>query len=193
MPCFGLGFPVTLVIVMKKRYLIIITIISIIAGLVALGLNHQYVKTLAQSIILKDKSGEGTSTDITKLSDYVHSHTRSGVSFSLEGSYARAVQAAEQAAIPTANSAVYNAALASCQVKDPVKTAHCIEAYVQSHAAPGTDAKPVILPDHGAYVYQLNAPGWAPDVAGICFLVAVISIVLTFWALIVRPSKSHKF
>lgn len=166
---------------MKKRYLIIIAVLATIAGLIGLGMNHQRVVDSATSIIAKDKVGDNIAADMKNLNDYVHSHTRASVTFTLDGSYHRAVEAAKQAAVPTANSAVYNTALKTCQTANPVATAHCIENYVQAHAAPGTSPKPVVMPDHNTFVYHLNSPAWAPDLAGISFLVVIICLALTLW------------
>ncbi len=166
---------------MKKRYLIILAVLAALAGLVGIGLNRQHVVSAAQSLIAKDKVGDDTTADLKALGDFVHNHTRASVTFSLDGSYQRAVQAAEQAAVPTSNSAVYNAALKNCQVKNPVATAQCIQNYVQSHAAPGAQPKPVTLPDHNAFVYHLNSPAWAPDLVGLSFLAVVICLALTAW------------
>lgn len=155
--------------------------LAVVTGLVGLGINRQHVVNAAQSLIAKDKVGDDIAGDMKSLNDYVHSHTRASVTFSLGGSYQRAVQAAEQAAQPTANSAVYNAAIKACQVKNPVTTANCIESYVQNHAAPGTSPKPAVLPDYNSFSYHLNSPSWAPDLPGLSFLVAVLCLVLVFW------------
>lgn len=166
---------------MKKRYLILVAILSVTTGLVSLGLSRQHVVKLAQGIVAKDKVGDDIAADMKAINDYVHNHTRASVAFSLDGSYQRAAQAAEQAAMPTSNPAVYSAAQKVCQVKNPVATAQCIENYVQTHAAPGSSPKPVVLPDHNAYVYNLNSPGWAPDLAGLSFLAAILCLTLTLW------------
>ncbi len=176
---------------MKKRYLIIIAVLALITGLIGLGLNHQNVISSARSIIAKDQAGDDITADLNKLSNYVHSHSRASVTFSLEGSYKRAILAAEQASIPTANPAVYAAAQKACQVSDAVKTARCMEAYVQSNSTPGTQPKPPVLPDHSAYVYRLNAPAWAPDLAGVSFLIALISLALAIWLGIMK-TKTNK-
>jgi hypothetical protein len=166
---------------MKKRYLLMLAVLGVITGLVGLGMNRQNVVESAQSIIAKDKVGDDIAADMKALNDYVHSHTRASVNFTLEGSYQRAVEAAQQAAQPTANTAVYNAAIKNCQVKDAVATAKCMEKYIQTHATPGTSPKPVVLPDRNSFVYQLNSPGWAPDLAGLSFLTVALCLALVFW------------
>lgn len=177
---------------MKKRYLIIAAAIATLIGLVELGVTRNQAISQAQSIIAKDKVGDDTKADLTKLTDYIHNHTRTSVTFTLEGSYQRAAQAAQQAAIPQANSNVYAAAQAACNSKNPVAMATCIQTYVQTHAPAGAQPHPVALPDVNAYTYHLNSPAWAPDVVGISFLVALIGLVTAAWLAIVarisRPS-----
>jgi hypothetical protein len=177
---------------MKKRYLIIVAIFATIAGLISLGITHQQAVAMVQQIISKDKVGDNTTADIAVLTDFVHSHTRASVSFVLEGSYQRAATAAQQAATPQANSSVYAAAQAACTVRNPVTTANCIMSYIQAHSAPGAQPKPVALPDQTTFTYQLNAPAWAPDVAGLSFLAALLCLVATVWLwffkTVTRPS-----
>ncbi|MFI5240646.1 MAG: hypothetical protein ACHQUB_02970 [Candidatus Saccharimonadia bacterium] len=176
---------------MKIRYLLLILIIAIITGLIGLGISQQYVVNSAQHIIALDKVGSPTEAEIAVLTAYVHTHTRASVTFSLDGSYQRAVQAAELASQPQANASVYPIALSICQVKNPVTTAQCIQNYVQTHAPAGSNPQPVVLPDHNTFVYSIDSPAWAPDLAGISFLVAFVSFVLAIWfRLVGRKSSS---
>lgn len=166
---------------MKKRYLVIFALLATFAGVIELGITRQHAVKAAQSIISQDNAGTDVQSDIASLTDYVHSHMRTSLTFGLGGSYQRAAQAAEAAQAPKADASVYPAALAACQVRNPVATAQCIQNYVQTHAAPGVQPVPAKLPDPNAFVYHLDAPSWSPDVAGLCFLAALLGIVTAAW------------
>jgi hypothetical protein len=177
--------------VMKKRYLLIAALILTGIGLSMLASYRSQAVQAAQSIISKDAVGDDTTADIKALTDYVHGHTRASVSFTLDGSYNRAVAAAQQtAAGGSGNASAYSTATAACTQRDPVKTANCITAYIQTHTAPGAQPSAVAMPDKSKYTYNLNAPGWAPDAAGLSLLAAAILLVLTLYLGFMRLGRS---
>lgn len=179
---------------MKKRYLLIAAAFVGFFGLWQMVANRNASVAMAQKIIAKDDAGDDVKADLAALQAFTQSHTRASVKLVLNGSYNRAVQQAQQASAGGGgSSSLYQQATAACTSKNPVATASCITNYVQTHAAPGQQPRPVQLPDQSKYQYVLNSPAWTFDAAGLAFLAAAVLLALALYFGIVNRSRKTRY
>jgi hypothetical protein len=150
------------------------------AGIYVQWQNSQHAKNLAQSIEQQDLAGTSTTQSVADLGTYVKSHMGATVSYTLTGSYNRAVAAAKSsAAAEESNQGVYAAAQAACMSHaNSIVQAECNQAYLQSHATELQSPAPVATPKLASYEYTVKSPFWTPDLAGALMLGAIASLIV---------------
>lgn len=166
---------------MKPQYFFICAVLAGIFG-VAFALSHQHqANHLAAVITAADQGGQDTAGAQQTLSAYVHHHMGVSETVFLEGSYDRAVQAAQGASNPSSNGQVYADAQAACAGHaDSITQANCVQAYVAAHAAPSTNPQAVAQPTKMAFTKKFTGPSWTADTTGVAFLVMLATIAMGF-------------
>jgi predicted membrane protein len=160
-------------------------------GLASQAKDSHSAHSQAVAIVAADQIGTNvqpsSSTAIAGLQDFVKTHMGSSVSFSLTGSYNRALAASQTAAAAqTSNSNVYAAAQAACSGKtDSLTQARCNQAYLQQHLQ-SQPTTPVAEPKMADYQYSLKSPSWTPDLAGALILGSLLAMVV-FLILLLKP------
>lgn len=166
---------------MNKRMLFIVAAIILAAlGLFYRAENSKTAHALADEIVQLDNSGADTKSNAADLKAYVSTHMGASVSYSLVGSYNRAV-AAEQAAAAAQdpNAKLYADAQRACSGKtDSLTQARCNTAYIQQHLVNSPAPSPLPAPKVADYTVTLHAPFWTPDLAGALFLGAVAALAV---------------
>jgi hypothetical protein len=172
---------------MTKRMLFVLAAIALaVASLYSLSQTGKEARLLAATTQNDDLAGTSTAGDIETLQTYVQSHMGSSVSYTLTGSYDRALTAAKvAAAAQSANNGVYAAAQAACSGKtDSITQAKCNQAYLSTHLTNIPQTAPVYQPVISGYQHTLKAPAWTPDLTGSLLLGMLVAVGLTF---IVKP------
>lgn len=167
----------------KPKYLFIASLIFFAAGILLYRNNAVQTQNKVEAIIAADKAGKPVDEDIKNLEVYVKSHMNASTSFALQGSYSRAVAAAQAAALQQtqAGAKVYADAQASCSARvDSIQLSNCVTNYIAANSTPGQTAPAPAEVDKNQYVYMLKSPSWSWDLAGymLCFSVAVVPIGL---------------
>src|ERR1700684_229007 len=148
---------------MSKRMLFITAaVVLVCAGIYSRLQDEKQAKSLATAIEAADLANENTSLATQNLQLYVKDHMGTSVSYTLTGSYNRAVAKANAAAAAQNGSGqIYAAAPAACSGKpDSITQANCNQAYLQSHLANLPPSTPVIQPKLANYQYSLHSPEW---------------------------------
>jgi hypothetical protein len=170
---------------MKKRYLIIITIVSTLIGVGAIGLNAANGQKQAQQISRVDQAGGDVTQLQSNLAHYSKAHMGSSVTVFLAGSYQRS-QAASNTT-PVAAGDIYSQAQSACVSRTTaVNQAKCVQDYLNAHA-PGQSPAPVqSSSNRSSYTKTYLAPSWTPDLAGLSLLVGFAAAALAGWLWIIR-------
>jgi len=172
---------------MKARYFFGIAVITFAIGIWQVALNQRTATTLATKITADDTAGLDTTTDQQVLTRYVSAHMATSRSVVLIASYNRAEQAAQAAANPASNGSVYAAAQASCAGHaDSLVQARCVQAYLAAHSSAGANPQPAATPSKADYTKTFSAPGWTADSAGIPLLIALASMALSAYLIVLR-------
>jgi hypothetical protein len=172
---------------MTKRMLFgLAAIVLVVASLYSLSKSQSEAKQLVDQVQSDDTAGTSAASDIVNLQDYVSTHMGSSVTYTLTGSYNRAVTAAQSAAAAqTNNNGVYAAAQAACSGKtDSITQAKCNQAYLSTHLTNMPSPAPVYEPKLADYQHSLKSPAWTPDLTGSLILGVLVAIGLFF---IVKP------
>jgi len=165
----------------KRVSFVLVALLLAGAGLYFRAQNASQAKKSVSQIIATDNTGVSTTTAITNLETYSHSHMGASVSFTLSGSFSRAQAAATASANAqsSASSALYAAAQRACMGHtDSITQANCNTAYIQSHLQ-SINMTTVPQPKLAAYRYSFKSPFWAPDLAGALFLGAAVALALS--------------
>ena len=141
-----------------------------------------------EAIIAADKAGKPVDQDIKKLENYVKTHMNASTSFALQGSYSRAVVAAQAAALQQTQSGakVYADAQAACSARmDSIQLSNCVTNYIAANSTPGQTVPSPAQVDKKQYIYKFTAPAWSWDMAGITTVISlpVALIALAVYAL----------
>ena len=162
---------------MKKHILFAgLALVLLGAGLIARSMSAREAKSQAAAILATDKASKPTTTELAALQDYVGLHMGSGVTVTLEGTYARDQAAALAASKANDNSKIYADAQAACAGKsDSVTQAKCNQAYLAARLV-GPTPTPVPAPKLANYQYKLTSPAWTPDIAGALLLGAAAAL-----------------
>jgi hypothetical protein len=172
---------------MKARYCFGIALVAVIIGLWQVAAHQRYAGALAATITTKDNAGLDTTGDQEVLSAYVKAHMATSRTVFLAASYNAAAQAAQAAASPASNGQVYADAQASCASHaNSLVQANCVQAYLSTHSASGTNPQAVATPTKAAYTKSFMAPGWTPDSAGIALLTALTALILGGYLMVLR-------
>jgi hypothetical protein len=166
---------------MKSRPLFVT---AAIVGLIGIGLlvaQQHKAQTLASAIVSKDQSGLDTTADQQRLKTYASTHMGATTTVFLQGSYARAAQAAQAATNPASGGQVYAAAQAACAGKsDSIVQARCVTAYVNSHSQPAANPQPVAMPLQADYTKTFTAPTFTFDLAGLLLALCGLLVAAGF-------------
>lgn len=161
------------------KYLFILSAILLIAGILLYRNNAVSAQKQVETIIAVDKAGKPVDQEIKKLEAYVKSHMNASTSFALQGSYSRAVAAAQAAALQQTQGGakVYADAQAACSARvDSIQLSNCVTSYIAANSTPGQTAPAPVQVDKSQYIYKFTAPAWSWDSAGI--IAAIGGIVL---------------
>lgn len=148
--------------------------------------NASQARKMQSTIIAKDVDGFATKTEIESLQNFSAAHMGASTKFELSGSYQRALEAAQAAAMPEVSGQVYGDAQKACRKPNPVDQARCISSYVAAHSNPHSTVQEPVLPHKSDYIYTFGSPVWTPDAAGIALLVGVCCLLLSGWFRLVR-------
>ena len=98
---------------------------------------------------------------------------------SFDAAVAREVARVEQSG--SANAQVYRDAQDQCEIASVQLSvrAQCIQDYVLSNAAPGTDADEIDYPPKEQFIYSFISPRWSFDLAGLSVLVSSLLGLIT--------------
>jgi hypothetical protein len=172
---------------MKSRNFFIFAVVAALVGLGAVFADQHHASSLASALLKRNAAGFNTTTDQQTLANYAQHHMGVSEKLFLAGSYNQAVQAAQLAANPLSNGAIYAQAQAACASHaDSITQANCVQAYVNGHTQPSANPQAVAIPAKAAYTKSFTAPGWTPDVAGIAFLVAIVAAAGAAYLLALR-------
>jgi len=166
---------------MTKRMLFVLAAIVLGAlGLYNLSQNNQTAHSLASEIVQVDSSNSpDTQSVTTDLKDFVKAHMGASVTYTLTGSYNRALAVAQASqAAQDSSTKLYADAQKACMGKtDSLTQARCNEAYIQAHQSSVPAASPVPTPKQSDYQVKLQSPLWTPDLAGALLLGSVVALV----------------
>ncbi|HVQ43955.1 MAG TPA: hypothetical protein VMT30_03235 [Candidatus Saccharimonadia bacterium] len=142
--------------------------------------NTRTARLHADQIVAADTVAADTTTQLAALKTFVADHMGASVTFTLQGSYDRAVAAATAAAaVPDPNAQVYAAAQKACSGKsDSLTLARCNQAYLAQHLSTAPTPAPVPAPRAADYRRTFTAPLWTPDLAGALLAGAVAALIL---------------
>ena len=166
----------------SKRMLFLVAAVGLaVAGLVCRAATSHSATAQVEQILSSDTAGIDVTPKISNLKVYANEHMGASASFTLKGSYNRAVAAAQTAAAAASNSSqVYADAQRACSSKsDSLVQAHCNQAYLAAHLTNVPTTAPVLSPVLANYQYQVTSPAWTPDLAGALFLGALVAFVLS--------------
>jgi hypothetical protein len=167
---------------MTKRMLFVLAALALAgAGFYYRTQNAKGAHNRASQIVASDTAGADTVTAQTDLASYVKQHLGASVSYTLTGSYNRALAAAQAsaAAASQANGQIYAAAQAACAGKsDSITQANCNQAYLSTHLVNVPTTTPAPAPDLADYKHSLTSPPFAPDLAGALFVGAAAALIM---------------
>jgi len=162
---------------MKARYFFILAALAAVFAVGQVVAHQRVAADMVDGIVGIDQEGESTSSQLAQFRSYTANHMGTATSVYLEASYNRDKEAAQQAAQPQANGAVYTEAQKSCaSTTNSVAQARCVQSYVAAHAPSSPNPQTVRMPSQQEYVKQLNSPVWTPDTAGIALLLMLALI-----------------
>lgn len=160
---------------MKARYILIASVLVIIAGLYQAGQNANQAGSLANQVVTLDATDQPTTAALATLAAYSAHHMGASSSVYLAGAYGRAQTAAGG---NTSTGQVYHDAQAACVSRtSAVNQANCVQAYVASHATPGSASITTPTIDKSKFTYSYQAPRWTPDMAGGWLLAGVLGLI----------------
>lgn len=168
------------------KYLLLVSVALLITGALMYRNNAVSAQKQVDAIIAADKAGKPVDVQIKKLETYVKSHMNASTSFALQGSYSRAVVAAQAAALQQTNAGaqVYANAQAACSARvDSIQLSNCVTNYIAANATPAQAPAPVQI-SKSLYIYKFVAPAWSWDIAGI-IIAASLPVALLALALYV--------
>jgi hypothetical protein len=172
---------------MKARYFFVIALAAFAIGIWQTAAHQRAAGVLASAIITEDTTGTDTTIAQQTLSSYVKLHMATSRQVFLSASYDKASQAAQAAANPASNGAVYAAAQAACASHaDSLVQARCVQAYVGSHSSTGANPQAVAAPVKADYTKSFTAPSWTADSAGIALLAALTALVMGIYLAVLR-------
>ncbi|GAC1369221.1 MAG: hypothetical protein NVSMB39_0770 [Candidatus Saccharimonadales bacterium] len=165
---------------MSKRILFIFAaVILAAAGIFYRASSAHTARLQADEIVKTDTAGGDTALAIESLKNFAALHMGASATFTLQGSYDRALaqSKAAVAAPSSTNSQVYADAQRACAGKsDSITQAKCNEAYISAHLTPATPAPaPVAEPKLADYRRSVKSPLWTPDLAGALLLGAAVA------------------
>lgn len=163
------------------KYLFILSAILLIAGILLYRNNAVSAQKQVEAIIAADKAGKPVDQGIKKLETYVKSHMNSSTSFALQGSYSRAVAAAQAAALQQTQGGakVYADAQAACSARvDSIQLSNCVTNYIAANSTPGQTAPAPTQVDKNQYIYKFTAPAWSWDVGGIVLASSILATLI---------------
>lgn len=166
---------------MNKRMLFVVAaIILAVLGLYYRSENAKTAHALADEIVQLDNTGSDTKATSADLKAFVSAHMGASVSYTLSGSYNRALAAAQAAtAAQDPNASLYADAQRACSGKtDSLTQARCNEAYIQAHQVTAPAPSPAPTPKAADYRVALRAPFWSPDLAGALLLGAAAALAV---------------
>jgi len=171
---------------MKKRYGLVLFIAAMSLALLASVLlvrNRQEAANQARQIVASDMAGTNVETDVIKLRVFAAAHMKVNVTFTLMGSYNRAV--AEAKSKSNGSGATYAAAQASCDRRgvDSIRQSQCVAAYIAANGGPAPEVK---LPEIAKYAYQYIGPAWSFDLAGLLFIASLLLGIVAVGGLVHR-------
>jgi hypothetical protein len=175
-----------------KQYVFVIVGLALaVAGLYVRAQNARPAHQQADAIVAADAAGNDTAAQRDRLADYVQLHAGASVTYTLTGSYNRALEAhkAAIAAASSANSQIYLDAQRACAGKtSSVTQAKCNHDYVASRlqAIPPAPTNP---PQQAAYTYKHTSPLWTPDLAGALLLGGSLALGVGVAMLVPRKRK----
>lgn len=164
----------------RRTFFVLAALVLAAAGIYVQWRDTENAKTLAQTVTQQDLAATSTAQSIPDLQTYVKSHMGTTVSYTLTGSYNRAVAAAKAAAAAEeSNQGVYAAAQAACMSHaNSIVQAECNQAYLQSHLTELKTPAPVATPKLAAFQFTVKSPFWTPDLAGALMLGAIASLLV---------------
>jgi hypothetical protein len=171
--------------VMKIIVLGVASLLLLIVALFSAQADNSKVQRMVDTVVTTDITAPSSSASevvtVTTIKSYVHEHLGTHATFTLKGSYQRAVTAAQAAASSQgANAQIYAAAQAACGGKtDSITQAKCNAQYLSQHLVSVTTPAPVAAPKIADYNNNYRAPIWTPDLAGILLLIGGIGIIST--------------
>lgn len=154
---------------LKLRYIALAGVLLLGASAFMGELSHREARKQAKAIVAADVAATDTTVLQEKLADYTKSHMQASVSLVLDGSYKRALAAAQAAgAGSAATPALYQQAQAACSQGrvDSVRQAECVSNYVAARATPGKSPQAVAMPTKAQYTKTFMSPLWTPDPTG---------------------------
>lgn len=151
----------------------------------------------ADAIITADQASKPVDKDISRLKTYTKLHMNTSVSFALQGSYSRAVAAAQAAALQQTQSGakVYTDAQAACSAKvDSIQLSNCVTGYIAARATPTQPTVPTSTVDKNQFIYSFLSPTWTFDLAGIIITLGILLLVGCLFAVgMAATSQSRKY
>jgi hypothetical protein len=155
--------------------------------------NQAQARRDTAAVVAADIAGTSTVASEAALTDFVESHTGATVSYTLQGSYDRAVAAAKavNAAASAANSQIYAEAQRLCSGKtDSLTQARCNQDYLGKHLQ-SLSAPAATTPGVDSFRRQLKSPVWALDLAGALLTGCAAAVVLGMLH-VIKPNRRKK-
>lgn len=160
---------------MKARYIFIISLALVLAGLYLVGRNNTQAQTLVNSVANLDQANQSTTQALALLESFSRHHMGASASVFLAGAYNHD-QAAANATSATGQ--VYHDAQAACVSRtSAVNQANCVQQYVAAHSQPGSSSIQAPQLDKTKYTHSFKSPPWTPDLAGILLLLGLIGFI----------------
>ena len=175
---------------MSKRILFIFAAVILAgAGIFYRATSAHSARLQADEIVKTDTAGGDTAAAFEALKNFAALHMGASTSFTLQGSYDRALAQSKAAVAAPSNSQVYADAQKACSGKsDSITQAKCNENYISAHLTSSTPAPtPAPAPKLADYQRTVKAPLWTPDLAGALLLGAAVAALA---ALIFRGRKA---
>lgn len=170
------------------RYLFILSLILLITSLLLYRNNAIQAQQQVDAIIAADKAGKPVDQDIKKLEQYVKTHMNASTSFALQGSYSRAVVAAQAAALQQTQSGakVYADAQAACSARvDSIQLSNCVTNYIAANSTPGQTAPAPAQVDKSQFIYKFTSPAPSLETSVVLLGTAVILLVTSIFVRII--------
>lgn len=154
-------------------------------------MQHQTkLSQMADAIAVLDTSGVDVRDSVAVANAYAGTHMDVATTIMLQGSYNRALSAANTPVAAAGSGAVYAAAQAACGGHaDSITQARCVSNYVATHAAPGSNAPTSQLapPNKADYTVTFKGPAWSFDDVGMLLLGAFGLLVAAIILSLRRP------